>query len=126
MGGGVDLHVRPNHYLGADANGGIVQQGGPHVDVAALAKMDVAAIGAVEGRADKGTLGQLTDDLQQQRQLFIPLVAAIEAAVQTGRLLAQQIQFRCHAVVRLAGDHLVVLGHGGSCGLSLWRLGYTC
>ena len=27
MGCGIDLHVWPNHHMGADANGGIVQQG---------------------------------------------------------------------------------------------------
>ncbi|MNR67369.1 hypothetical protein D3C85_1913220 [compost metagenome] len=64
--------------------------------------MDVAAIGAVEGRADKGAFCQLADDLFEQRQLLL-LFRAIEAAIAARRLPAQEIQLRGHAVVGLAG-----------------------
>ncbi|MNE75702.1 hypothetical protein D3C80_1718860 [compost metagenome] len=72
----------------------------------------MAAIGAVEGRADKGALRQPADDLFEQRQLLLLLFRAIEAAIAARRLPAYRIQLLGHAVVRLAGDHLFVFGHG--------------
>ncbi|MNJ58729.1 hypothetical protein D3C77_543800 [compost metagenome] len=74
--------------------------------------MDVAAIGAVEGRTDKGVFCQFTDDLFELRQLLLLLVRAIEAAIAARCLPAQNIQLRSHAVIGLAGDHLFVFGHG--------------
>ncbi|MNY30750.1 hypothetical protein D3C86_1648740 [compost metagenome] len=103
MGGGIDLHVRPYHDIGADADRRVVQQGGPHVDVAALAKVDVAAIGAVEGRADKGVFCQFTNQLRQQCPLFSLIFRPIQTAIAARRLPAQNIQLRGHAVVGLAG-----------------------
>ena len=72
----------------------------------------MAAIGAVEGWADEGTCAS-SPTICSSASCSSLLVAAIEAAVQAGRLPAQQIQLWRHAVVRLAGDHLLVFGRLG-------------
>ncbi|MNE52052.1 hypothetical protein D3C80_1467100 [compost metagenome] len=111
MGGGIDLHVRPYHDRGADADRGVIQQGRPHVDVGIFPQADVAAIGAVERRADEGPLRQLADQRPQQDLLFCLLIGPVETTVQAGRLPAQGIQLGGHAVIGLAADHFLVVAH---------------
>ncbi|MOA37844.1 hypothetical protein D3C78_1594700 [compost metagenome] len=72
----------------------------------------MAAIGAVERRADEGPFRQLPHQRFQQDLLFFLLIGLVETAIEAGRLPAYHIQLGGHAVVGLAADHLLIVAHG--------------
>src|SRR4051812_36520947 len=109
----IDLHRRPEQRKAADTHAAHVEDDAVEVEEDALAKLDVCAVVAEEGRLHPHRLAAAAEQLAQEAPPFVllPFARGVQVLAEIARALASRDQLEIERIVEVAGQHLVALGH---------------
>src|SRR6185312_6497021 len=105
------LNGWPEKSVVADCNPANVQHNAIEVEEHPLAKLDVGAVIAIEGRLHPDRLPAFSKKLRTKKPAYvlIPFAGSIQHLAQVARAISGRYQFRVQSVIKLACQHLVAL-----------------